>query len=454
MPSPRALRELFAKLLSRARQKNSIYLGLSLFARVLNAVGMFIAMQRFVPATFGELSYLMATAVSATAFSSFGIELSVNAQLTRKLKENENLKPTLIAGVVLAAAGILMVSLIVTIGFSTQLTIVGSAGRATLAVCVYSSFMIITSLLTATSFALSASINVGVSYIITSGTFLLVALLSDRGTSGLKLMYLSIGTQVVAVSYMALALIKEFKLPGVRAPIGRFRAWLTSAEEEVKTLFLYGIKQILVVAVATFGQWLIQRKIVYGSGGTEENAIYSVGNQIFNMMTFIPLIITPLVITRLAAAQGNVALRRQISLSSLKLFAGISAVACVGVFFGLQIGVPFLPSRYAAAVETGLIAALAAAAQIIRSPFSLYFLSELKASREIISSTAGAVFMIIATSLFEQLNPNQGTTIRLGGTALQAVMLAIMFLHETRRSARLAPLTPIANARLGPLKED
>jgi hypothetical protein len=69
----------------------------------------------------------------------------------------------------------------------------------------------------------------------------------------------------------------------------------------------------------------------------------------------------------------------------------------------------------------------------VKSPFSLYFLSELKASREIISATAGAVFMVVATSLFTQLNPNEGTTIRLLGCALQAVLLAALFLIETRR---------------------
>ena len=85
------------------------------------------------------------------------------------------------------------------------------------------------------------------------------------------------------------------------------------------------------------------------------------------------------------------------------------------------------------AVETGLIASVAAAFQIVKSPFSLYFLSELKASREILSATAGAAFMIIATSMFTQLHPNEGTMIRLFGCALQAVFLGALFLIETRR---------------------
>src|SRR5262249_12910479 len=122
-----------------------------------------------------------------------------------------------------------------------------------------------------------------------------------------------------------------------------------------------------------------------------------------------------------------------ICLGSLKLFAGIAAVACVAVFFGLKLGIPFLPPRYAAAFETGLIAALAAACPIARQPLSLYFLSQLKASRQIASSTVGAVFMIAATSPYEQLTPNQGTTIRLLGCLLQALLLGGMFLHETRR---------------------
>jgi hypothetical protein len=150
------------------------------------------------------------------------------------------------------------------------------------------------------------------------------------------------------------------------------------------------------------------------------------------MMTFIPLIITPIIITRLAAAGDDLARRRRISLSSLKLFSGIAAVACVAVFVGLRIGIPFLPPRYAAAELTGLIASFAAAFQIMKSPFSLFFLAELKASREIVSATAGAVFMIVATATYAQLTPNQGTTIRLLGCALQGVLLAAMFFVETR----------------------
>jgi hypothetical protein len=118
----------------------------------------------------------------------------------------------------------------------------------------------------------------------------------------------------------------------------------------------------------------------------------------------------------------------------LKLFAGIAAVACVAVFVGLHIGIPFLPPRYAAAEVTGLIASFAAAFQILKSPFSLFFLAELKASPEIISATAGAIFMIVATATYAQLTPNQGTTIRLLGCALQALLLASMFFVETRRA--------------------
>jgi O-antigen/teichoic acid export membrane protein len=190
----------------------------------------------------------------------------------------------------------------------------------------------------------------------------------------------------------------------------------------------------LVVSTVTFSQWLIQRKIVYGDGGASENAIYSIGNQIFNMMTFIPLIITPIIITRLAAASDDLAWRRRICLSSLKLFSGIAAIACVAVFVGLRIGIPFLPPRYGAAELTGLIASFAAAFQILKSPFSLFFLAELKASREIASATAGALFMIVATATYAQLTPNQGTTIRLLGCALQALLLATMFFVETRRA--------------------
>jgi O-antigen/teichoic acid export membrane protein len=428
------LRRHVDRLLARSGSKNGIYLALSLIARVLNAAGMFIALQRFAPSTFGEMSYLQATAVSAVAFCSLGIELSVNAQLTRKIKEGGRLAPTILAGCTLALTGIVLACIAVTVAFASQLTVTGSEHLAVVAVCTYSSLMILNSLLTAMSFALSASINVGVSYILTSSLFAAYAIFADMRTSGIGLMFFSVVALLIAVSYMATALARLAKSWNLRSGYHLIRTSLKAAEIEVKTLFMYGAKQILVVSTITFSQWLIQRKIVYGEGGVSENAIYSIGNQIFNMMTFIPLIITPLIITRLAAAGDDLARRRRISLSSLKLFSGIAAVACVAVFVGLRIGIPFLPPRYAAAEVTGLIASFAAAFQIIKSPFSLFFLAELKASREIISATAGALFMIVATATYAQLSPNQGTTIRLLGCALQGLLLAAMFFVETRHA--------------------
>ena len=434
MPGSSPYRTALDKIAARLRQRNSIYLALSLIARVINAAGMFVAIKRFAPSTFGEMSYLTATAVSTVAFCSFGIEISINAQLTRKLKESVSLTPTIFAGCALALAGTILACIVICAVFASQLRLSSSPGLAVLTVCVYSSFMISTSLLTAMSFALGASVNVGVSYMATSLIFAGFAVFANPGTSGVDLMFFLICAQVVAVSYMAIALVTDYAKAGHRrADGGARRHLLPEAWRETKTLFSYGAKQILVVSALTFSQWLIQRKIVFGDGGTSENAIYSIGNQIFNMMTFIPLIITPIIITKLAAAQGDMAQRRSISLQSLRLFTTISICACVAVFIGLRLGVPFLPPRYSAAVETGLIAAIAAAFQIVKSPFSLFFLSELKASREIASATAGAAFMIIATLLFTQLNPNQGTTIRLLGCALQAVILAGLFLLETRR---------------------
>ncbi len=431
---PAAFRRHVESLLARSRSQNSIYLALSLVARVLNAAGMFIALQRFAPSTFGEMSYLQATAVSTVAFCSLGLELSVNAQLTRKIKEGARLAPTILAACTLAITGIILACIAVAVAFASQLTVTGSAHLAVIAVCVYSSFMILTSLLTAMSFALSVSVNVGMSYILTSSLFAAFAIFADTRTSGIGLMFFSIIAQVIAASYMAIALARRADSWDLRGAYQLIQTSLQAAKAEVKILFMYGAKQILVVSTVTFSQWLIQRKIVYGDGGASENAIYSIGNQIFNMMTFIPLIITPIIITRLAAASDDLARRRRISLSSLKLFSGIAAIACVAVFIGLRIGIPFLPPRYAAAELTGVIASFAAAFQIMKSPFSLFFLAELKASREIISATAGALFMIIATATYGQLTPNQGTTIRLLGCALQGLLLASLFFVETRHA--------------------
>ena len=432
------IRPAFDKLLAKARQKNSIYLALSLVARVLNAVGMFIAIQRFAPSTFGEMSYLQATAVSTVAFCSFGIELSVNARLSRQIHENAPLTPMILAACGLALAGMLCACVVVATLFGPQLAVAGPVGTAIRAVSLYSSFMILTQLLTAMSFAQAASINVGVSYLLTSLIFALFAIFADSRTTGIRLMLFANVAQIVATSFMALALARKALRQSFALTGRNFRQAIGVSRTEAKTLFVYGVKQILVVSIVNFAQWFIQRKIIYGTGGTSDNAIYSVGNQIFNITTFIPSILTPILITRLASAGTDMALRRRICLSSLRLFSAIAVCVCIAVFVGLKFGVPYLPPRYAAATVTGTIASIAASFVILKLPFSLYFLSELKASREIISGAAGALVMIVATAVAIHLTPNEGTVIRLSGVAVQGVLLAGMFLVETRRIAAAA----------------
>jgi hypothetical protein len=269
----------------RLRQKNTIYLLFSLCGRLLNALGMFLALQRFAPATFGEMSYLQATAVSTVGFCSFGIELSMNAELTRKLRDRSPLAPTVVAGGAVALCGLIIASLVVSTVFASQLRTMSSPGLAVVAVCIYSSFQILTSLCNAMAFALNANVNVGIAYILTSGIFVLFAVFGSAGISGVGLMFFQVASQVVAVSYMAVSLwICKSRMnspsPGSRPP-----HFVGDVITEIKRLLVYGTKQILVVSAWTFSQWLIQRKIIFGDGGAAENAVYSVGNQIFNMMS-------------------------------------------------------------------------------------------------------------------------------------------------------------------------
>jgi len=63
----------------------------------------------------------------------------------------------------------------------------------------------------------------------------------------------------------------------------------------------------------------------------------------------------------------------------------------------------------------------------LKSPFSLYFLSELKASREIVSATAGAAFMIVATLVVypaepERRNDDQAFGLRIAGCASRSLV--------------------------------
>jgi O-antigen/teichoic acid export membrane protein len=424
---------------NKLRQRNGIYLALALIARVLNAFGMFLAIRRFSPNAFGELGYLQATAVSAVAFTSFGIDLSINAQLSRKRKQTSDLRPTLAAGCALAASGIVLVCIAIVSFYSSQLHVTGQLGLTEVALCIFCSLTILTSLLNAISFALEANINVGIAHLTNASIFVAAAIFAPVSETGTDLLLFLAFAQFISATFLLTCIL--MRLAKQPQPESRgVDVFIAEALAEIRTLFVYGTKQIIIVSVLAFSYWLIQRKIVFGAGGTADNAIYSVGNQVFNVMNFIPGLLAPVIVSRLAGADANVELRRRICIRSVKLFVGIAVIACICAFFGLRVAVLFLPGRYAAAVTTGTLAAIAAAFSILRTPFTLYFLSELRASREIAGSLAGAIFMIAAASLYDQLQPNTGTVIRLLGCALQAALMAAFFVTESRaRPISVAP---------------
>jgi O-antigen/teichoic acid export membrane protein len=424
---------------ARLRQRNGAYLAFSMAARALMALGMFLAIRRFAASSFGEMAYLQATALSAVAFSSFGIELSINSRLSRNQKEGLDRGPTIVAGCVVALCGMLVACGIVNLFFSSQINPSGANPQATLAVCTYASLVILISLVNATAFASNYNGYVGFSYTLTAAVFMLFAVFADKSVSGVALLRFQSVGQVVAGGLVLTSLVGSARQLRLQAIFQHIRSG--AVRREVATLVTYGVKQIVVVSLLTFSQWLIQRKIVFGPGGASDNAIYSIGNQIFNIITFLPTILGPIIVTKFASAGGDTAARQKICVSSLRLFGLIALGACVMTFLGLYFGVRFLPPRYADCVETGFIASLAAAVQVLKAPFSLYFLSELKVSREIASAILGALFMIVATALFASISPNGGTVIRLIGGVIQGIFLGGFFLVEYQRT-RLA-LRPV-----------
>jgi len=323
-------------------------------------------------------------------------------------------------------------TVIVTI-FESQLNLSVDKGLATMGICVFASLLISASAVNSIAFASGSNVYVGFGYVANAIVFSLFAIFAKNSVSGTDLLFFQSLAQFIAIAIVIYALTRILSNWKKHGRGRHFGISLGETASEAKTLLQYGAKQILVVSVVTFSQWFIQRKIVFGEDGPSENAIYGVGNQIFNIITFLPTILGPLIVTKLASAGKNARARQDICISSLKIFGGIALTACVLTFIGLHFGIGLLPKRYAACVETGTLASIAAAFQVLKAPFSLYFLSELRVSREIASAVLGALFMIVATMLLTHVTPNLGTGVRLAGCAVQAAFLGVLFFIEFRR---------------------
>jgi len=157
--------------------------------------------------------------------------------------------------------------------------------------------------------------------------------------------------EVVAVSFLAFSLLKHTQRLKGRSAVGYVKHTAQEAMIEIKRCFRTAQSRLAIVStVLPFAQWLIQRKIVFRDGGTSKCHIQRRQSdfQICAVHSFDTYTDHR---DQTRSSGSNVGRRRKIALRSLRCFPWLPVCACAAVFVGLRIGIPFLPARYAAAVE-------------------------------------------------------------------------------------------------------
>jgi hypothetical protein len=201
------------------------------------------------------------------------------------------------------------------------------------------------------------------------------------------------------------------------------------------TFLRYGVKSTVVSSVIFASQWLLQTKIILGEGGLSENASYSLGSQMYNVVIFGPVIIGPLLLKALSSSADRPESQRQLCINAAKIFAALSLILCVLTYGLLNQVLPLLPGNYENGATIGAIAAGAASIHLMKAPFSIYFQSHLRLFPDMCASVVAALAVIAVVALLPSIDALIATGLRLVSHFVQFLIVLTWYaLYISRRS--------------------
>lgn len=195
-----------------------------------------------------------------------------------------------------------------------------------------------------------------------------------------------------------------------------------------RQLLGFGTKSVLNSGMLQIGLWLIQARLLHDQG-SREVAIYGIGQQFYNVVIFLPILVGPILLAHYAESCSRGRGDRRLVGWALAVFAAV----CVGIVIGYEVLGPyvlqFLPSIYRNSGAVIFWSILGGVCVFLKAPISIYFQSHLRVLPETLGTTVAAAVLIMA-AVYGVNSAVEAVIVRFCATALQAVLVLAVFLFQ------------------------
>lgn len=404
--SDRALRTVWDKL-----NAHRSYLWLAVASRGISMAALYVCAARFAPEEFGGFSYAVATGAMLAALCGLSIEVSLNAISARV---NSPPRAIFIAGSLQVISSITIAALLCWILSRIDVFAPMLKGRQHLIVWVSANTLLL-AMLNAILFSRGSKTWVAAGWCVSSAAFAAAVLVAPRTWSSTELLISYSIAQAGVIVLLLIGVAPEV----LKSDREKFKPALGLFRQIVE----FGSKQVLSTSLMTIALWLLQTSIM-GSFGPGELANYTLALQVYNAIIFLPAILGPPLLSRLAKLEPMMAI--VLARKTWLQFCAFSVLLSGVVFAAAMVALQFLPAHYVDARKPIAFACVAAAIHFAKAPLSIYFQAALKTNPDVRGTFLGTAIVLIAL-MTVQVDASGGQVLRALAHAAQFGTVAVMF---------------------------
>lgn len=204
------------------------------------------------------------------------------------------------------------------------------------------------------------------------------------------------------------------------------------ARDNARKFIAFGFKTTLASSAIGFTIWRLQSHLV-ATAGPDQNAIFAIGGQFFNVILFIPATISPLMLSFISRNRDG-ALRAVVMMT-----AAVFLLCVLGITvwtLGARNILAVLPPLYRQAEPAILWSMVGASILFIKSPSAIYMQSIFKTTQEVYASLVAAGLSLTYIKLSSLSSGTEAAAVRAAMMLLYFLftMPALIYYIKKRRS--------------------
>lgn len=415
----------FVKSVLRRGLGWSPYLAIGFAGRAISAVNMFLLMRKLSPEAFADFAYFQVGAAYIGGFALLGLDASSNVLSSRAGVSKQALNVVCYSSLALALASVLFVLPLLNVAFTASHSSPWLGAAAPLSLIAEAAFVLqgVTAGLLAGR-ALNLQV-VTIAAIVAAGFFIFCI---GAGSSGKAVIAGYVASQTIGVG---------LNVAVYWHAVGRELGFTQPQPKVMARLLGFGVRSASASLAMNMVQLSTQTRMLARQGTpTVENAKYAFAGQVYNILIFVPVILGPVVLNRIAR-KSDESDRRAACLRLAALFAVVSGLGLGLVLLGVKVVVLFLPSLYATAEYSVAVNAAAAFCGFVKSPLSIYFVASMRVLPDSVATIVASAVGLAVIATRGAADAEFASEVRLLVQGLQLLIVLWFFASDRRKSVNL-----------------